>query len=380
MPAWRRAAWSWSRRCRKPGRLLRSEEPGWRPRRLSVRQRRRRRAAADGTAAGGAPRGARTRSPTRRTPPRRPGAAASTSPTPISPSAATHMVIGNFHGFNAYDIESPKKPRLLASVVCPGGQGDVSIYGNLLFMSVEQTRGRDRLRHAGRVRAVSKERFRGVRIFDITDISKPKQVAAVQTCRGSHTHTLVTDPKDKQNALCLRLRHGGVRSAEELAGCSGGDPKENPNTALFSIDVIEVPLGAPREGARSSTGRASSPTRRPAPSPACGRAATTAPARRRTQHDQPVPRHHGLPGGRPRRRRLLGQRHPDGHLAIRRTRSASIRRRQELRLLAFGDVQQRRHEGDLHRRMGRRHAAALPRRPICSTGAPTRSSTSSTAS
>ncbi len=155
------------------------------------------------------------------------------------------MVIGNFHGFNAYDIESAKSPRLLASVVCPGGQGDVSIYGNLLFMSVEQTRGRLDCGVQGVQEPVSKERFRGVRIFDITDITKPRQVAAVQTCRGSHTHTLV--PKDKQTLYVYGSGTGGVRSGEELQDCSGGDPKENANTALFSIDVIEVPLGAPEK-------------------------------------------------------------------------------------------------------------------------------------
>jgi hypothetical protein len=155
------------------------------------------------------------------------------------------MVIGNFHGFNAYDIESTKSPRLLASVVCPGGQGDVSIYGNLLFMSVEQTRGRVDCGIQGVQEPISKERFRGVRIFDITDITKPKQVAAVQTCRGSHTHTLV--PKDKQTLYVYGSGTGGVRSGEELVDCSAGDPTANANTALFSIDVIEVPLGAPEK-------------------------------------------------------------------------------------------------------------------------------------
>jgi hypothetical protein len=159
--------------------------------------------------------------------------------------SGTHMVMGNFHGFNAYDIESARSPRLLASIVCPGGQGDVSIYGNLLFMSVEQTRGRVDCGTQGVVEVVSKDRFRGVRIFDITDIRNPKQVAAVQTCRGSHTHTLV--PKDKQTLYVYGSGTGGVRPGEELVDCSGGDPKENANTALFSIDVIEVPLGAPEK-------------------------------------------------------------------------------------------------------------------------------------
>ena len=117
------------------------------------------------------------------------------------------MFLGNFNGFNTYDIETPKKPRLLASVVCPGGQGDMSVHGNLLFMSVEQTRGRVDCGTQGVTETASPERFRGVRIFDISDISHPKQIAAVQTCRGSHTHTLVTDPKDKNEHLRLRLGH-----------------------------------------------------------------------------------------------------------------------------------------------------------------------------
>ena len=155
------------------------------------------------------------------------------------------MAMGSFHGFNVYDIESARSPRLLASIVCPGGQGDVSIHGNLLFMSVEQTRGRLDCGTQGVVETVSKERFRGVRIFDISDIKNPRQVAAVQTCRGSHTHTIV--PKDSQTLYVYGSGTGGVRSGEELADCSGGDPKENPNTALFSIDVIEVPLAAPEK-------------------------------------------------------------------------------------------------------------------------------------
>ncbi|MBI1874351.1 MAG: hypothetical protein HYS05_10775, partial [Acidobacteria bacterium] len=157
-----------------------------------------------------------------------------------------HVVMGSFHGFNTYSIEDPKKARLLASVVCPGGQGDVSIYGNLLFMSVEQTRGRIDCGNQGVQAPVSAERFRGVRIFDISDLRKPKQVAAVQTCRGSHTHTLVTNPKDKANLYVYGSGTGAVRSAEELGGCSGEQPDKDPNTALFSIDVIQVPLAAPQ--------------------------------------------------------------------------------------------------------------------------------------
>jgi hypothetical protein len=158
-----------------------------------------------------------------------------------------HLFIGNFNGFNTYNIEDTKKPKLITSVVCPGGQGDLSVHGNLLIMSVEETRGRIDCGTQGVQDPVSAERFRGVRIFDITDVRKPKQIAAVQTCRGSHTHTLVIDPDDKANLYVYGSGTGSVRSAEELAGCSGKDPKEDPNTSLYSIDVIQIPLAAPEK-------------------------------------------------------------------------------------------------------------------------------------
>jgi hypothetical protein len=156
------------------------------------------------------------------------------------------VFIGNFNGFNTYDIETARKPQLFASVVCPGGQGDVSVHGNLLFMSVEQTRGRIDCGTQGVTDPVSAERFRGVRVFDISDVKHPRQVAAVQTCRGSHTHTLVVDPKDPANLYIYGSGTNTPRPGEELAGCSGADPKDDPNTALFSIDVIQVPVAAPQ--------------------------------------------------------------------------------------------------------------------------------------
>jgi hypothetical protein len=156
------------------------------------------------------------------------------------------VFVGNFNGFNTYDIETAKKPLLFTSVVCPGGQGDVSVHGNLLFMSVEQTRGRIDCGTQGVPETASAERFRGVRVFDISDVKHPKQIAAVQTCRGSHTHTLVIDPKDPANLYIYGSGTSTVRPGEELAGCSGADPKDDPNTALFSIDVIQVPVAAPQ--------------------------------------------------------------------------------------------------------------------------------------
>ncbi len=156
-----------------------------------------------------------------------------------------HLFAGNFHGFNTYDVEDPARAKLIASVVCPGGQGDVSVHGNQLVMSVEQTRGRLDCGTQGVEAPVSTERFRGIRIFDISDVRKPKQVAAVQTCRGSHTHTLVTDPDDKENLYVYGSGTSSVRSGDELAGCSNLAPDKDPNTSLFSIDVIQIPLAAP---------------------------------------------------------------------------------------------------------------------------------------
>jgi hypothetical protein len=172
-----------------------------------------------------------------------------------------HLFQGNFYGVNIYDISDPAKARLLTSLVCPGGQGDVSVYKNLLFMSVEQPNGRLDCGPQGfppeappvagqenkpHLPAAQKDRFRGVRIFDIADISNPKQVAAVQTCRGSHTHTLVVDPNDKDNVYIYVSGTSFVRQSEELAGCSGETPDKDPNTALFRIDVIKVPLATPQ--------------------------------------------------------------------------------------------------------------------------------------
>lgn len=155
----------------------------------------------------------------------------------------TTLFNGNFHGFNTYNVEDPANPRLLASVVCPGGQGDVSVVGDLLIMSVEQTRGRLDCGLQGVADPVSKERFRGVRIFDISDLRMPQQVAAVQTCRGSHTHTVVDIGPDE--IIIYGSGTSSVRSEDELEGCSDLPPGEDENSALFSIDVISIPVADP---------------------------------------------------------------------------------------------------------------------------------------
>jgi hypothetical protein len=174
----------------------------------------------------------------------------------------THLFQGNFYGVNIYDISNPANLSLVTSLICPGGQGDPSVYRNLLFVSVEMPNGRLDCGTQGfpplpppepghekdkRDPVASPDRFRGVRIFDISDIKNPKQVAAVQTCRGSHTHTLVVDPNDKDNVYIYVSGTSFVRQSEELAGCSGEAPDKDPNTSLFRIDVIKVPLAAPEQ-------------------------------------------------------------------------------------------------------------------------------------
>jgi hypothetical protein len=153
---------------------------------------------------------------------------------------------GGFHGIQIWDVSNPANPTLRLKFVCPGGQGDVSVYRNLMFMSVEETRGRVDCGGQGVTDTVSAERFRGVRIFDISDIGNPKQLAAVQTCRGSHTHTLVMDPSDKANIYVYVSGTSVVRSPNELAGCSGKPPEQDTSTSLFRIDIIKVPLAAPQ--------------------------------------------------------------------------------------------------------------------------------------
>jgi len=155
------------------------------------------------------------------------------------------MFQGNYNGFQIYDISNPSNPVLRTAVVCPGGQGDVSVYGNLLVMSSQETRARLDCGVEGVEETVSDIRIKGVRIFDISDIDRPRQVAAVQSCRGSHTHTILKSPNDDENLYVYIQGTSGVRPEAELAGCVGGDPEENPNTALFRIEVVRVPLANP---------------------------------------------------------------------------------------------------------------------------------------
>jgi len=160
-----------------------------------------------------------------------------------------YVVQGNYNGFQIWDISDPVRPELVTAFVCPASQSDVSVYEDLLFVSGEGMEGRLDCRPGGAFGAVSPDRLRGIRIFDISDIRNPESVANVQTCRGSHTHTVLADPNDPDNVYLYVSGSAPVRPAAELAGCSGADPSEDPNSALFRIEVIRVPLADPRRAA-----------------------------------------------------------------------------------------------------------------------------------
>ena len=154
------------------------------------------------------------------------------------------LVTGSYHGFNIYRIKENGLPNLITSVICPGGQGDVSIVGDLLIYSVEEVRGRVDCGLEGVSSDSSPDRFRGLRIFDISELSRPKQVGAVQTCRGSHTHSVVTGPSPDGKILVYNSGTGKVRDEEELEQCIKDIPGDD-RTALFRIDVIEIPINDP---------------------------------------------------------------------------------------------------------------------------------------
>jgi len=160
-----------------------------------------------------------------------------------------YVIQGNYHGYLFWDISNPAKPRLETGYVCPASQSDVSVYKNLLFVSGEGLTGRLDCGTEGVPDTVSKERLRGLRIFDISDIAHPKNVGNVQTCRGSHTHSLLVDPKDSANVYVYISGSAGVRSASEMAGCVNVLPSTDSSSALFRIEVIKVPLAHPEQAA-----------------------------------------------------------------------------------------------------------------------------------
>src|SRR2546423_4803227 len=166
-----------------------------------------------------------------------------------------YAIQGNYNGYQVWDISNPAAPVLREGYLCPASQSDVSVYRNLLFVSGEGLSGRIDCGTQGVKDTVSKDRLRGLRIFDISDLSNPKNVGNVQTCRGSHTHTLLVDPKDPDNVYVYISGSAGVRSPNELAGCLRGAPDSVPGTALFRIEVIKVPLAHPEQAAIVSSPR-----------------------------------------------------------------------------------------------------------------------------
>jgi len=158
-----------------------------------------------------------------------------------------YVIQGNFNGIQVWDISNPKIPRLYKAFVCPGSQSDVSVYRNFLFVSGEALNGRTDCGTQGVSDTVSHDRLRGIRIFDATDLANPRHITDVQTCRGSHTHTVVTQPGDTDNVYIYVSGSAPVRSPNELAGCAVGALDSTPNTALFRIEVIQVPLAHPEQ-------------------------------------------------------------------------------------------------------------------------------------
>ena len=164
-----------------------------------------------------------------------------------------YAIQGNYNGVIIWDISNPQEPVLVKDYLCPASQSDVSVYGNLLFVSGEGFSGRLDCGTQGVQEAVSEERLRGIRIFDITDIENPEYISNVQTCRGSHTHSVLKDPEDDENVYVYVSGSAPVRSNEELPGCSTDE--DDPNSALFRIEVIKVPLDNPTEAAIVSSPR-----------------------------------------------------------------------------------------------------------------------------
>src|SRR5712664_4359961 len=166
-----------------------------------------------------------------------------------------YVIQGNYNGFEVWDITTPSQPTLKVGYLCPASQSDVSVFRNLLFVSGEGSGGRIDCGIEGVHDSVSSARLRGIRIFDISDVANPKYIANVQTCRGSHTHTVVIDPNDSSNVYVYVSGSAPVRSPTELPGCVRQSPDSNPNSSLFRIEVIKVPLAAPQTAAIVSSPR-----------------------------------------------------------------------------------------------------------------------------
>ncbi|MBL0173310.1 MAG: hypothetical protein IPP90_22010 [Gemmatimonadaceae bacterium] len=213
---------------------------------------------------------------------------------------------GNFAGFSIWDVSNPAKPVKAAAVSCITSQGDPSIYGNLLFISAEGGGNRNDCGKGG-VKD-PKDHMAGVRIFDVSDPRNPKLVKNVQTCKGSHTHTIVPSPKDKGVIYLYVSGSQGTRPETEMAGCKSGTDAADTTNSLYRLDVIKVPLASPEKsevvtGARIFTGMEPAPRRAGAGAGRGGRGADPAagpppaPTGPRNCHDVSVyPEKHLLAG------------------------------------------------------------------------------------
>ena len=164
---------------------------------------------------------------------------------------------GNFSGFTIWDVSDPAKPKVVSVTSCVTSQGDPSIYGNLLFLSAEGSGNRSDCAKGGVKDA--KDRMAGVRIYDVSDPAKPRLVKNVQTCKGSHTHTIVPHPKNKGVIYIYVSGSQAARPDSEVRGCKNGTDPADVTNSLFRLDVIKVDLKRPERaevvtGARIFTG------------------------------------------------------------------------------------------------------------------------------
>jgi hypothetical protein len=184
---------------------------------------------------------------------------------------------GNFAGFTIWDVANPAKPVVVSVVDCITSQGDPTIVGNLLFVSAEGAGNRNDCGKGGV--QDPKDHMTGVRIYDVANPRAPKLIKNVQTCKGSHTNTLVPSPTDKKIVYIYVSGGQAARPAAELAGCNNGTDPADPTNSLYQLDIIKVNVDHPERaevipGARIFTGLDGSPacitfcapadTRRPA--------------------------------------------------------------------------------------------------------------------
>src|SRR5688500_4599828 len=171
---------------------------------------------------------------------------------------------GTFAGFTIWDVSDPSKPKVVSTVQCITSQGDPSIYGKLLFVSAEGAGNRNDCGKGGVTDP--KDHMAGVRIFDVSDPKVPKLIKNVQTCKGSHTHTIVPHPKDKNVIYLYVSGSQGARPETEMPGCKNGNDPADTTNSMYRLDVIKVPLNDPAKaevvtGARVFTGMMPAPRR-----------------------------------------------------------------------------------------------------------------------